>query len=399
MKDSNRSHRLRLRVLMISQRMLPHVAGAELQALGLSGALINLGVDVRIATTRFSSDLRGREIIEGVEVRRLPVLRARLNDSTDSSAAAKASTFASAGSYVARHRRDYDIIHAHCISAASIGAAMGARIARLPVLIKPSLGGADGEISKIVDSPFARLATGLLRGVDRFAVLDPGIAEELARLGVSRDRLVHVPNGLDLARFNPATCEERKQIRARLNLPEGPTALFVGQIVRRKGVDRLLEVWPQVSASIKDAWLIFAGEGELSKAVREQSAEPGSRIIYLGIRRDIPELMRAANVFVMPSRNESFGNVIVEAMACGLPVIAGRTGIAGQLAIDSIAGRLVDPERPYEIAYALSEILGSREQAARLGSGGQELAQRFDYRRVAREYLEIYDGMLKERAG
>lgn len=369
-----------------------------MQALGLSRALINLGVDVRIATTRFSSGLRGREIIEGVEVHRLPVLRTNTSDSPDGSAAAKASIFASAASYVARHRRDYDIIHAHCISSASLGAALGARIARLPAIIKPSLGGADGEISKIVDSPFARLATSVLRGVDRFAVLDSGIAEELAELGVFRDRLTHVPNGLDLERFKPATCEERKQIRERLDLPEGPIAIFVGQIIKRKGVDQLLEAWREVLASIKDAWLIFVGEGELSQAVRDRAAVPGSRILHLGVRRDVSELMRAANVFVLPSRNESFGNVIVEAMACGLPLITGRTGIASQLAIDSIAGRLVDPERPYEIACALSEILGSAEQAAMFGSRGQELARQFDYRQVARKYLGIYEEILKERA-
>ncbi|HKY05275.1 MAG TPA: glycosyltransferase family 4 protein, partial [Blastocatellia bacterium] len=286
MKDSDRSYRPRLRVLMISQRMPPHIAGAELQALGLSRALIRLGVDVRIATTRFSSGLRAHEIIEGVEVRRLPVLRANPDDSPDGPLAAKASIFASAASYVATHRRDYDIVHGHCLSTASIGAAMGARIARRPVLIKPSLGGADGEISKIVGSPFAKLATGLLRGVDRFAVLDSGIAQELAELGVRRDRLTSVPNGLDLERFKPATCEERKQIRARLNLPSGQIALFVGQIIRRKGVDRLLEAWRDVVASVDDAWLIFVGEGELSQAVREQAALPGSRILYFGVRRD-----------------------------------------------------------------------------------------------------------------
>ncbi len=385
-------------MLMISQRMPPHIAGAELQALGLSRALIDLGADVRIATTRFSSGLRGREIIEGVEVRRLPVLRSNSADSSDGSSAAKASVFASAASYVARHRRDYDIIHAHCVSTASIGAAAGARIARRPALMKPSLGGADGEISKIVGSPFAKLATSVLRGVDRFAVLDSGIAEELAELGICRDRLTHVPNGLDLDRFKPATSEERKQIRARLGLPDGPIALFVGQIIKRKGVDRLLEVWGEVLASINDAWLVFVGEGDLSQAVRERAALPASRILYLGVRRDIPELMRAANVFVLPSRNESFGNVMVEAMACGLPLIAGRTGIAGRLAIDSIAGRLVDPERADEIAYALSEILGSAEQAAKLGSRGRELARQFDYRQVAARYLEIYEEMLKERA-
>ncbi|HKY04141.1 MAG TPA: glycosyltransferase, partial [Blastocatellia bacterium] len=88
----------------------------------------------------------------------------------------------------------------------------------------------------------------------------------------------------------------------------------------------------------------------------------------------------------------------VEAMACGLPLVAGRTGIAGQLAIDSIAGRVVDPERPYEIAYALSEILGSAEHAAQLGSRGHELARRFDYGQVAGKYLQIYDEILKGRA-
>ena len=378
-----------LRVLMVSQRMLPHVAGAELQAFRLARSLRNCGVDAQIVSTKFERGLARREVIEGVPVRRLAVLRG------STSAAVKTSQLISTASYVAAHARSFDVIHGHCVSAATLGAALGAMIGRRPVIIKPSLGGAGGELRKITDNPAARWIIPLLRRVDRFAVLDQSIADELIQIGVCQERLLSVANGVDLELFRPASSEERRWIRARLGLGEGPLALFVGQIVERKGVRELLEAWRLMRTSIDDATLAFVGDGPQAGSVRREAEQPGSNVKLLGVRRDVAEVMRTADVLVLPSHNESFSNVVVEAMACGLPVVVSCAGVLRTFKIDGVAGKVVDPNSPAAIAHALGEILRSPERREELGAGGRSLVERFDFHQVTHQYLSIYQSLIE----
>jgi glycosyltransferase involved in cell wall biosynthesis len=119
--------------------------------------------------------------------------------------------------------------------------------------------------------------------------------------------------------------------------------------------------------------------------------------VLLGVRRDIVRLFRAASLLVLPSRNESFGNVVLEALACGIPFVAGPTGVVRTLDLGATAGRVVDPADPASIASAIEEILVAPDLAAALGARGRELALRFDFEAVGREHLAVYNTMLEER--
>lgn len=201
----------RMRVLMVSQRMFPYVAGAEVKALELTRSLIALGADAQIVTTRFARALGSRETIRGVPVRRLPILREAKATGLLRPLTVflmKASQFLSAAVYVAARGRSFHVVHAHCVSAAALGAMLGARLAGLPVVLEPSLGGTDGEIHKIANTPFAPALIALLGCADRFAVNNPSLANELIALGIARERIAPVKNGVDLQRFRPAAAAE-----------------------------------------------------------------------------------------------------------------------------------------------------------------------------------------------
>jgi glycosyltransferase involved in cell wall biosynthesis len=386
---------------MVSQRLYPYIAGAEIQALGLARALAAAGARVRMVTTRLTPELPGREVVDGVDVRRLPVASTPLSNGTARLAAyaVKAAQIAAMSGYVAARAGRYDVVHAHCLSASSMGAAVGARAAGVPIIVKPSLGGREGELAKILASRAAPALMSILRRVDRFAVMSPSIADELERAGVAPERFVEVANGVDLVRFCPPSADERAAARAALGLADGPVALFAGQLVARKGVRPLLEAWSAVREAVPDATLVFAGHGAEADAVEREAEAPGARIRFLGARGDVVAVMRAADALVLPSRNESFGNVVAEALACGLPVVVGRTGVAEALEIDGVAGRFVDPANPASIASALVDVLGSPSRAAELGARGRDLARRFDFRVVAERYLAIYENMLADGRG
>lgn len=383
---------------MVSQRLFPYIAGAEVQALGLARALANLGARVRIVTTRLEHRLPSLETIDGVEIRRLPVTPRPLGSGAADLGAhvAKVLQISAMASYVSARARSYDVVHAHCLSASALGATLGARLAGVPVVVKPSLGGPEGELHKLVASSAASALLPILRSVSRFAVMSPSIGDELAAVGVSGDRLVAVSNGVDLERFRPADAEHRHATRVRFELPvDGPLALFVGQLVERKGVRPLLEAWSRVRGELENATLVFVGHGPEADAVKAAASDLRTRVRFLGARADVVEIMQAADALVLPSRNESFGNVMVEAMACGLPLVVGRTGVAEALDLDGVAGRIIAPDDPESIARALVEVLGAPATAAAFGARGRELAGQFDFTEVAGRYLEIYEDMLR----
>jgi glycosyltransferase involved in cell wall biosynthesis len=389
MKMAENNSEPALRVLMVSQRMLPYVAGAELKALGLARALLSLGADARIITTRFASGLKSTETMRGVRVRRLPVLR--------ESRATNMSQFFAMAAYVAARGRSFDIAHAHCLSASSLGAIMGAKLIGLPIIVEPSLGGADGELRKLIESPYALMLLSVLSEADHFAVNDSAVADEMAAQAIRRDRITLVNNGVDLDEFYPASFEQKREARLRLSLQEGPVALFAGQLIERKGVGQLLAAWRELVAEMPEATLVFAGDGAQAEAVRREAARHGSRILYIGVRDDMANVMRAADTLALPSRNESFGNVVIEAMASGLAVVVGPTGIALREPIEGGAGRVVDPDSAADICSALRDILGSPDRGAARGRNARRIAEHYDFRKVAGEYLALYKSVIKDK--
>jgi glycosyltransferase involved in cell wall biosynthesis len=322
-------------------------------------------------------------------VRRLPVLR--------ESAATHISQFLAIAAYVAARGRSFDIAHAHCLSASSLGAIIGAKLAGLPIIVEPSLGGADGELRKLIESPYALMLLSALSEADHFAANDRAVADELIAQGIRRDRITLVSNGVDLNEFYPASNEQKREARLRLSLPEGPVALFAGQLIERKGVGQLLAAWRELITELPDATLVFAGDGAQAEAVRREAARLGSRVLYIGVRDDIADVMRAADTLALPSRNESFGNVVIEAMASGLAVVVGPTGIALREPIEGAAGRVVDPGSAADICSALRDILGSSDRGAARGLNARRIAEQYDFRKVAAEYMELYKSVVNDK--
>lgn len=386
-----------LRVLMVSQRMLPYTAGAEVKLIDLARYFPAASAQAQIVTTKYARGLARDETIQGVRVYRLKVLRAPVRLARLLDPLVKLSQLLSMAFYVAACGRSFHLIHANCVSASSLGAILGAKLCGRRVLIEPSFVGSDGELNKLRRSFAARLLIGLLKLADRFAANSQETADELIALGIAPERIAAVKNGVDLEVFHPASETEKERLRSQLGLPPGKTVIFVGQLIERKGVSELLEAWREVASAVPDANLLFAGDGLLSEVVKREAAIHSPRVTYLGVRKDVAELMRASDALALPSRNESFGNVLIEAMASGLPVVTGRTGLALQIALDGVVGRVVDGQAPASIACALREILASPALRAEFGRRGRMAAEQYDIRQVARDYLSLYSSMLDER--
>jgi glycosyltransferase involved in cell wall biosynthesis len=213
---------------------------------------------------------------------------------------------------------------------------------------------------------------------------------ELLAMGVPRQRISVVPCGVDLAEFRPDGPVAPRT--------DGPMVLSIGRMVPRKGVDTLIRAMRQLPG----AELVIAGGGrEDEEAIRLRKLAEGygmgHRVHVIGSvpRRHVPALMRAADVVVTVPWYEPFGMVPVEAMACGVPVVASAVG--GHLDTVAGCGVLVPPRRPRALARALKDVLGDPRRRAEIGAAGARRArERYGWPRVAElteaVYAQVIDG-------
>ena len=203
-------------------------------------------------------------------------------------------------------------------------------------------------------------------------------------------------NAIDVAALGRGT-----PIRASLGVREGTIAIgTVAQIGRRKGIDILIETARILLRERTD--LVFlvagppvAGEEEFANQLRAAAEAPGlrGRVQFLGSRSDIPDFLASLDLFVLPTRAEPFGIVIIEAMAAGIPVIASKVGGIPEILSSPEIGRLVEPVSPDAFANAIREILASAGSGRSMGENGRRSVARFDARiageRLHTLYLEL----------
>jgi len=187
------------------------------------------------------------------------------------------------------------------------------------------------------------------------------VSEALARtvieLGACPGRVHRLPNGVDLEQFRVAS---REEARRELGLtPEGKLLLFVGSLLPVKGLDVLLDAVPQCAT--RSMHTVIAGSGPLAGELARRRDTRGlhGAVSFIGqVGRDsVVTWMNAADAVVLPSRNEGCPNVVLEALACGTPVVASNVGAVPDI-VTGDAGRTVPPEDAAELAAAIDEVLG-----------------------------------------
>jgi glycosyltransferase involved in cell wall biosynthesis len=181
-----------------------------------------------------------------------------------------------------------------------------------------------------------------------------------------------------------------------LGLPAGAIVFgFVGRWEIQKGVWELAQAWPRVAAVLPHAHLVVVGWGPLEREFRD-ALRDAPRVLDLGFREDIPELMKAFDVLVAPFHNEGFGLVLAEAMAAGVPVVAARAGAIPELIEDGAEGRLARVEDAAALASAMVELGSDAELRARMGAAGYARVRRdFSWERM----IEGHEELLRELVG
>jgi len=213
-----------------------------------------------------------------------------------------------------------------------------------------------------------------LRNADAvFAVAD-ALRDAAVELGADPDRTFTVPNGVDPARFAPL---DRGEARRHLGLPEAaPVILSVGHLVERKGFHHVVRALPRICREHPDARLVIVGapgeEGDFTGGVEAAVREVGmeDRVTFAGAvaNEELAPWYSAADVFVLASAKEGRPNVVLEAMACGTPVVATRVWGTPELVCADDLGQLVESVDPEELGGALAWALGNSWDRSRIAA-------------------------------
>ena len=204
--------------------------------------------------------------------------------------------------------------------------------------------------------------------VHRYLAVASHVRDRLAALGLPARKLRVVRNGIDAAELlRPANEELRIQLSG---APQRPVVLTVARLARQKGIDVLLSAASQVP----DAMFLIAGEGPDRTALEARAAALGlgNSVRFLGAAHNVPDLLAACDVFVLPSLAEGLPLSVLEAMAAGKPVVATRIAGTDEAVADGTSGVLVPPRDPDALATAIRSLLAEPDRASRLARAGQE---------------------------
>ncbi len=263
-----------------------------------------------------------------------------------------------------------------------------ARFARVPVVI-----GSHRQIGDLLTPKQFRAQAAAFRWCDAVICNSQAAADRLAADGLSRKKLVVIGNALPAETFAAVPAA----------VPRGSGRLRVGMVARMnaryKGHSRLLRIAKRINQHIPDVEFLLAGDGPLRDELEReaQTLGIGGRVVFLGDRRDIPSVMASLDVAVLTSDSESLSNVILEAMAAGLPVVAFRVGGNVEL-VNEERGVLVSAEDEEGFALAVERLLSAPAMRARLGGNARKFAEdNFSLENVRARYEACYQTLLEKK--
>jgi glycosyltransferase involved in cell wall biosynthesis len=269
----------------------------------------------------------------------------------------------------------------------------------IPARLAASLGGVPVVISSIRNEYFGRRYRELLlRATARLSAVtvvnSRRVAESLVRRGVaSRRHLALIHNGVDTTLFHPAP-EIREDVRLSLGVSDAEFVwLTIGRLTEQKDYPCLLQAFSRVVASTPRTRLLVLGRGPLQSQLPDLARRMGltNDVSFLGFRADVPSLLAAADAFVLASRYEGLPNVVMEALAAGVPVVGTAVGGMDELVHEGVSGYLVPPSLPEALASAMRRMMDvSNEDRHEMGMKGRDLMQsHFERGRIMETWHEL----------
>lgn len=285
----------------------------------------------------------------------------------------------------AMKRRKCRLVHFHDAHSITVGSA-AASLAKVPLRI----------ISRRVDfqlkSNYLSRAK-YMKHIDAIIAVSEGVKNILIDGGINPGIIRVVPDGIDFTPYNRAVSSDylRREISCS---PDDFLVGIVAHLADHKGHKYLIQATKLLKEVAPKIKVIIVGEGplkmELNRQVKEIDVE--DMVFFLGFRKDVPQILASLDLFVLSSHLEGMGSILMDAMACRLPVVATKVGGIPEVVIQGETGLLVPPRRPSALAKSILKLYNDRALASRLGERGYEVVhQKFSAESMADKIINVYD--------
>lgn len=399
----------RLKICIFTETYYPIIGGGENQARSLGEALVNKGNSVIVLTRRTDPSMNSIERFGDITVYRVPPIGGgQVN---------KWGLLLSSFPALINLRHDYDLLFVSGFRRVGIAAVLVSKILNKGCVLKAdSLGEFSGDYfatglekfrlksSSVLFQTFLWLQRKILKLADAFVAICTVITDELMTHGVSSEDIVPIPNSVDTTKFFPADPENKRWLRKKFMISQNErVAIFTGRLVTYKGLPLLLRVWKKIQQEYSDVRLLLLGSGgldihnceeDLKKYVLANGLEHS--VQFMGSVDNVHEYLQASDIFVFPSENEAFPLSLIEAMACGLPVISTSAGGIKDVLEDGINGLVVKSGDSQHLYDAVSSLITDIPLAKKLGDAAlRSVRHKYSEDSVTNKYIELFEHISK----
>lgn len=283
-------------------------------------------------------------------------------------------------------KSNIEVIHVQMIRHGRAGVLIK-KLAGIPFVVSPQ--GSDIYKSSIYFKK--TIAKFVFKNADVVIALTNNMKKEIQK--IYKRKVVIVPNGVDIRQFENL---DKGKIRKELKISkQKKVILFVGRLHSIKGVKYLIQAIKIILNKDKNVKLLIVGDGDERKNLENlcKNLNLENHVTFVGevSPEKVPKYMVASDIFVLPSLSESFGIVNIQAMYCGLPIVATNVGGIPENVIDQINGFLIEPRNEYQIAEKVILLLNNNELREKISENNKEKASNYSWERVVEKLEKLYE--------
>ena len=379
------------KILMIAGLFYPSVGGAEKECQKLAKKLMEKGNSVTVLTQQ-SDELPEYEEIEGIPVYR-KIRGWHLFEYT---------YMLSVIQFLIKHRSKYDIIQCFGLYLFIPPAFLMKYLFGKKIVSRLECSGRFGDFWRIKQLKLKKLLMSCSKCLDKIIFISKDIKKELIENQFPSEKLVHIPNSVDVEYFKMSQDLQNRNLK---------NICFVGRLEEQKGVEYLIKAMDVIKSEVKDTKLFIVGDGQLRTNLEElgKKLKLNDYIHFIGSANDVLPYYHNSQIFVLPSISEGMPLTLLEAMSCGLPVVATKVGGNVEIVDSNLEvgksmlsgchigenGILVAPKNVKGLAEALLMLLKDEGLSKQLGRNARKNAvKKYSLDEVTEQYLGLYQQLL-----